>query len=55
MDKVVSPYVQMGIVSIVYWPYNNCVNNMASGRYVYYKEYTADKRKKVAIVVSNDI
>lgn len=34
LSNVLVDYIQAGIVSVVQWPYQNCVRGMASGRMV---------------------
>jgi hypothetical protein len=41
LQHLLSPYVSEGLVTLVRWPYQNCVNGMASGRWVGYHVYTS--------------
>jgi hypothetical protein len=38
------PYTSRGKVTLVDWPYMNCVRNMGTGRYIYFYEPTANGR-----------
>jgi hypothetical protein len=32
LSKLLADYIEQGIITVVLWPYSNCVNGMASGR-----------------------
>jgi hypothetical protein len=36
LEKTLDDYIQRGLVTVVRWPYDNCVKNMASGRWINY-------------------
>jgi hypothetical protein len=41
LSSLLSPYITKGLLTLIRWPYHNCVNGMASGRWVGYHVYTS--------------
>jgi hypothetical protein len=39
LRSVLSEYIQEGVVTVIRWPYCNCVDGMASGRWIGYHTY----------------
>jgi hypothetical protein len=39
LQSLLSEYIQEGVISVIRWPYCNCVNGMASGRWIGYHTY----------------
>jgi hypothetical protein len=54
LRQVLKDYIVQGMVTVVAWPYSNCVNGMASGRAVHYHQEAGRRQGKVTTATSTE-